>query len=95
MKKVKEVKELKYTLRLDAWIDVSIKIVDEELFKDKCLELIKQDEKYCNYYDLIEPRFENCVKVEYSEVSWIEEDLDEEGDTFNIREFLEDSTLKF
>jgi hypothetical protein len=93
MKEVKEVKELKYTLRMDAWIDVSIKIVDEEMFKDKCLESIKKNENIFDYYDLIEPRFENCVNVEYSEVSWIEEDIDEDSDLFYIDEFLEDLTI--
>lgn len=73
-------KELTFRMKLEAWKDITIKIKDEELFKEKYK--IFSDEEYdggqLSYLDFDEVCFEDCVEgIEHSEIDWDNEECEE------------------
>lgn len=60
--------------------NVTIKITDEKLFKQKVAEWIEQ-EGSLNYWNLEESHFQDCVEMEYEE--WQQEG-EEDDDDFHI-----------
>jgi hypothetical protein len=73
-------KELTFRLKLDAWKDITIKIKDEKLFKEKYKNF--SDEEYegehLNYLDLEENCFDDCIEeIEHGDIDWDNEDYEE------------------
>lgn len=71
-------REMKFTMRLDKFKDVSIKIFDEELFAKKYNEYWLENRYDIQYNDMIGEDFQNCVEVIFEESDFIFESfLDE------------------
>lgn len=76
-KEKKEVKEMKFKLRFDAWKEIKIIIKDEEKFKESCEEFFEDEEREIDFYDLEDSYFEDCVEIEHGEIEWDDEDREE------------------
>lgn len=74
---MKEVKEMKFKMRFDAWKEIKIIIKDEEKFKQSCEEFFEDEERVIDFYDLKDSYFEDCVEVEHGEIKWDDEDREE------------------
>ncbi|GAA4057800.1 hypothetical protein [Flavobacterium chungnamense] len=76
-KEKKEVKEMKFKMRFDAWKEIKIIIIDEEKFKESCEEFFEDEEREIDFYDLEDSYFEDCVEIEHGEIEWDDEDREE------------------
>ena len=76
-KEKKEVKEMKFTMRLDAWKEIKIIIKDEAKFKESCEEFFGDEDRDIDFYDLEDSYFYHCVEVEHGEIEWDDEDREE------------------
>lgn len=72
-------KELEYRLRMSAWRDVTIKIKDEDMFKEKYKHFSNKEHEGgpLNFWDFDDEFFEECIEVEYQDLCWDNEDWDE------------------
>jgi hypothetical protein len=77
VKELKEVKEMKFKMRFDAWKEIKIIIKDEEKFKQSCEEFFEDEDREIDFYDLEDSYFDDCVEVEHGEIEWDDEDREE------------------
>ena len=79
-------REMKFTLDVNSWKELTIRIVDEKLFTEKYGEYILENGGQIDFYDLVGPQFENCVQIIEGEDGIYDENVDEYYD--EIDEFL-------
>ena len=71
--------ELNYRLRMSAWRDVTIKIKDEEMFKERYKHISNEEHEggHLHYWEFENEFSEECIEVEYDDLNWDNEDWDE------------------
>ena len=64
---------------MSAWRNVTIKIKDEEMFKEKYRHFSNKEHEggHLNFWEFEDEFFEECIEVEYQDLCWDDEDWDE------------------
>lgn len=79
--------ELNFSFRLKGWRNIRIKIIDEELFKEKFDNIFDNEPQEESYYNFLENCMDDCIEEDYESFDF--DDWNEQWD-LEVFEVLSD-----